>query len=84
MYHNEQSNFMEARIAPELKNQIEAVVADLMKSLEDSIVIAGADNKILVKAESQLGKQMLSEERVLFPYSDGRNNQFFVCIASER
>ncbi len=75
---------MEARIAPELKNQIEAVVADLMKSLEDSIVIAGADNKILVKAESQLGKQMLSEERVLFPYSDGRNNQFFVCIASER
>jgi hypothetical protein len=84
MYHHEQSNFMEARIAPELRIQIEAVVADLMQSSEDFITIVGADNKILVKAESQTGKKMLSEERVLFPYSDGKNNQFFVCIATER
>lgn len=83
MYHHEQSKFMEAKIAPELKTQIEAVVADLMQSSEDFITIAGADNKTLVKAESQLGRQMLSEERVLFPYSDGKN-QFFVCIAAER
>lgn len=83
MYHHEQSNFMEARIAPELRAQIEAVVADLMQSSEDSIEIAGADNKTLVKAESQLGRQMLSEERVLFPYNNGKNN-FFVCIATER
>ena len=74
---------MRVDIVQELKSQIEAAASVLRDSPHDHVLIKGADNKMLVKAGSTKGKEMLVGGSALFPTSvDGR--LYLVCIASPR
>ena len=74
---------MKVDIVPELKPKIEAAAKALSESREDSVTVEGGDNMMLVRADSDLGREMLSKNRVLFPYETG-DKAYHVCIAQSR
>jgi hypothetical protein len=74
---------MNVQTLPEFKSQLDAAAALLAKSLEDSTVIEGAENKILVKTPSTLGRQMIDGNRVLFTHKVGET-EYLVCIKEVR
>lgn len=74
---------MESKPVPELQAKIESAAQALGGSAEDSLDIVGADNKILVKAGTKLGQDMLFEQRVLFPI-EVAGKEYLVCIKEVR
>lgn len=68
---------------PELKAQLEATARELSGLSEDSLIIAGADNKMLVKARTTFGQTMIDQNRVLFPVEIDQEN-YLVCVAQLR
>ncbi|HEU5114791.1 MAG TPA: hypothetical protein VFT82_03425 [Candidatus Paceibacterota bacterium] len=74
---------MKTDVVPELESKIKSAAEKLAQSSEDSLAIEGGDNKVLVKAQSNLAKQMIAENRLLFPYSHG-GEEYVVCISEVR
>jgi hypothetical protein len=70
---------MNTHILPELAARLSVSAAELAGSSNDSIIVEGADNKILVKASSALGKENIDANMVLFPYQFG-GEEYLVCI----
>jgi hypothetical protein len=74
---------MITRILPILAAKLDGAAALIAESPDDSVVVEGEENKILVKPDSVLGKEKLESGMVLFTHRFG-TVEYLVCINEAR